>query len=173
MIQNIFCGTKRCPDTDYLTERVETLSHELSLCVGPIDIIEDHKTVISPYDSIEGYNMVVADQVYLGYTIEDWTSIITRLHKKLAEKYEWTKEVYDCDDIALLYISILAYSAYREGLSKQPAMAIAWSNIHAFNLVIDDNSTSWIVEPQTGDIIGRLGEDNGESYDVKKIWFLS
>ena len=175
VIRDMFFGRAKCPECPnigYLTERIETLSHELSLCVGPIDIIEQHKTIISPYDVIYGYDTVVADQVYLTYTIEDWTAIVSRLHRQLGGKYEWTKEVYDCDDIALLYASTLAYSAYRAGLSKQPAFAIAWSRTHAFNLLIDNDNGAWLIEPQTGTILGRLGEDNGDTYDVKKIWFI-
>ena len=173
LIQNMFCGEPDCPDTEYLTERIETLSDGLAHCIGPIDIIEEHKAVTSPYDAIYGYDMVAADAAYLAYTIEDWKSIMYRLHRHLGDKLEYSPNISDCDDFALLYASTLAYSAYRAGLSKQFAFAIAWSDTHAFNLVIDSDHTSWIVEPQTGDIIGRLGDDNGDAYDVQKIWFMA
>lgn len=173
IIRDMFRGTPECPDTDYLTERVKTLSNELSRCVGPIDITEKHQASVQPHYILGKYDLVIADYDYLLYTIDDWSSIIARLHRQLGEKYEWTKSVYDCDDIALLYASTLAYSAYRAGLSKQPAFAIAWSDKHAFNLLIDDNKTVWLVEPQTGSIIGRLNNNYDDMYDVKKIWFLS
>lgn len=173
IIRDIFCGTPSCPDTDYLTERITTLSDELSKCIGPIDIIEDYQTKINPYYVIKGYDVRQADVEYLTYMPTDWSAILTRLHRHLGSKYEWTKDIYDCDDIALLYASTVAYSAYRAGLSIQPAFAIAWSNTHAFNLIIDHTNVSWIVEPQTGNVVGRLDEDNGDMYDVKKIWFMS
>lgn len=173
IIQNILCGTPVCPDTDYLTERIETLSEELALCIGPIDLMEKTSTSINPHRVIKGYNLVIADTEYLTYTFDNWKSILTRLHKHLGEKYNWTKEIYDCDNISLVYTSTLAYSAYRAGLSKQVAFGIAWSNTHAFNVAIDDENNVWVIEPQSGSIVGELGTDLGESYDVKKIWFLS
>lgn len=175
LIREMFWGSNKCSckDIDYLTKRIETLSEELSLCIGPVDIIEEHKTEVSPYDAIYGYDMVAADAKYLTYTFEDWQSIMFRLHRHIGDKFKYNSDISDCDDFALLYASTLAYSAYREGLSKQPAFAIAWSYTHAFNLFIDDEDTAWIVEPQLGTIIGRLGENNGDSYDVKKIWFMS
>lgn len=173
MIRNMFRGTSKCPDTGYLTKRIETLSAELAHCVGPIEIIEEHKSTISPYDIIDGYDMVIADISYLTYSIDDWSSLIARLHKNLGNKYEWTKSVYDCDDIALLYASTLAYSAYRAGFTKQPAFGVAWSNSHAFNILIDSKNTVWLVEPQTGSIVRRLSDNIYDMYDVKKIWFLS
>ena len=103
----------------------------------------------------------------------DWISIISRLHLNLGNRYEWTKSIYDCDDIALLYASTLAYSAYRAGLTKQPAFAIAWSYTHAFNLLIDSNNTVWLIEPQVGKIVGKLGGVHDDTYNVQKIWFMS
>ena len=173
LIRDMFRGTSKCPDTDYLKKRIETLSAELARCVGPIEIIEDHKSVISPYDVIKGYDMVVADRVYLAYSIEDWTALIARLHKNLGNKYEWTESVYDCDDIALLYASTLAYSAYRAGFTKQPAFGVAWSKSHAFNILIDSKDTVWLVEPQNGSILRKLTDRIYDMYDVQKIWFLS
>ena len=175
IIRDMFGWTEgcSCEDVDYLTERIETLSEELALCIGPIDIIEEHKTSVNPHNVIKGYDMVIADIEYLTYSIEDWKSIMFRLHRHIGDKFKYTSNVSDCDDFALLYTSTLTYSTYRAGLSKQIACAVAWSYTHAFNLVIDDNNDTWIIEPQTGDVVGRLGDDNGDSYDVKKIWFLS
>lgn len=173
IIRNILCGTQDCPDTDYLTERIETLSEELALCIGPVDIIEEYKTSVCPYDVIYGYDLIIADSEYLTYTIEDWKAIMFRLHRHIGDKFKYHADISDCDDFALLYASTLAYSAYRAGLSKQIACAVAWSYTHAFNLIIDDDNDAWIVEPQTGDVVGRLGENNGDEYDVQKIWFLS
>lgn len=172
-LHDVFWGVNGCPDTDYLTDRVKTLSNELSRCIGVIGITEGYKAIVSPYDIIHNYDMVVADADYLVYNIDDWKAIVSRLHQKLEGKYEWTKSVYDCDDIALLYASTLAYSAYREGFLRQPAFAIAWSRTHAFNLLIDSAKTVWIIEPQNGKFVGRLVHNTNPSYDVKKIWFMS
>lgn len=169
---NAFC-IKECSDIDYLNKRIESLSAELSHCIGPMLIIEEQNKSINPHKIISGYDMVIADAEYHTYTVEDWTTIMYRLHKHFGNKVTYKTNVSDCDDFALLYASTVAYSAYRAGLSNQPAFAIAWSNTHAFNLFIASNNTVWLYEPQNGNIIGLLGSLNGDAYDVKKIWFLS
>lgn len=173
LIQNILCGNRECPDTDYLTERIKTLSEELALCIGPIDLTEETQTSINPHHIIKGYDLTIADAEYLTYTFDDWKSIMFRLHQHLVDKFKYVTDVGDCDDFALVYTSTLAYSAYQAGLSKQVAFGIAWSNTHAFNVAIDDKNNVWVIEPQSGSVIGELGTDLGESYNVKKIWFLS
>ena len=172
LICNIVCKRKDSPDIDYLTERIKILSNELSYCLGPIDIIEIHKTEVNPHHIITGYDMVIADEKYLTYDIKDWKTILMRLHRNLANKSKYRKSIWDCDNISFIYSSILSYSAYRAGLSKQPAFAIAWSNTHAFNLFIDNNNNVHIYEPQSGTFKGLLGNSLNESYCVKKIWFM-
>ena len=95
------------------------------------------------------------------------------MHRHMGDKFKYESDISDCDDFALLYASIIAYSAYRTGLLKQPAFCIIWSNIHAYNGFITSDNEVFLYEPQTGDIIGRLGDDLGKMYDSKKIWFLS
>ena len=159
-------------DKKYLTERLETLSNELSKCIGPIEITETYETKISPYNIIKGYDLVVADREYVTYSLYDWKIILKRLHKHLGSKYKYLKDIWDCDDCAILHSTILAFSAYKAGLSNQPAFAIAWSNTHAFNLFVDANNNIWIYEPQTDVVIGEIGTYKYALYDVKRIWFM-
>lgn len=171
IICNALCGNREC-NTNYYVKRIETLSTELARSLGPIDIIEESTGEVNPHHVIKGYDMVIADAKYLTYTIENWGNILHRLHRDLGNKYKWIENVYDCDDIALLYSSILAYSAYRAGLTKQPAFGIAWSNTHAFNLFIDSDNGVYLYEPQSGTFKGLLGNSIHELYCVKKIWFM-
>ena len=158
----------------YLTERLETLTKELSACIGPVEILEQPQQEISPRTVINAntYDLVIADNEYMSMPMEDWYTLLSRIHKNLIYKYKWTKDIFDCDDIALLYSSILSYSSYKAGMIKQPAFGIAWSNTHAFNVLIDSEDRVWIYEPGSNTVIGRLGNNNGDTYDVKRIWFL-
>ena len=164
--------TKCIRDKKYLTERLETLSNELSKCIGPIEITEEYETKINPYSIIKGYDLVVADREYVTYSICNWMAILTRLHKNLVSEYNYLKDIWDCDDCAILYSTILAFSAYKAGLSNQPAFAIAWSDTHAFNLFVDSNNRIWIYEPQVDVVIGELGIYKAALYNVKRIWFM-
>lgn len=172
IIRNIFCGALSCPDTDYLIKQIESLTRELSHCIGSVDIIEEYQTEINPHTVIKGYDMVIADAKYLTYKIEDWKSIMYRLHRHLGSKLKYGTNVSDCDNFALLYASTLAHSAYRAGLSKQIAFCIIWSSTHAYNGFITSDGDMFLYEPQTGDIIGKIDADNGDMYNSKKIWFL-
>lgn len=172
IICDALCTKKEC-NTDYYIKRIETLTAELARSLGPIDIIEESTGEINPHHVIKGYDMVIADAKYITYTIEDWRNILHRLHRTLGNKYKYTENIWDCDDIALLYSAILSYSAYRVGLTKQPAFCIIWSTTHAYNGFITSDNEIFLYEPQNGNIIGKLNNNNGNMYDSKKIWFMS
>lgn len=166
IIQKILCNDQ------YYIERIESLTKNLAQSIIPINLKHEYKTEISPWDIIKGYDLVVADNKYYTYNIYDWKNIILLLHNNLKDKYKYNPEVFDCDDISLLYCSVLSYSAYISQLKKQPAMAIAWSNSHAFNIIIDNKNNIWIIEPQNGEIIGKINDNINKMYNVKKIWFM-
>jgi len=56
---------------------------------------------------------------------------------------KWLSEKYDCDEFSF---ALMGY--WNKGLS-QFAFGIAWTNVHAFNIMVDDKEQIWIVEPQT------------------------
>ena len=173
----MFTGGKRkaqCEkDKKYLAERVTTLTNALSERVSSIEITETAVGEIRPNDILRGYDSICADVEYLTYTLKDWQAMLKRLHEDVQINVKYTPEICDCDDFALISSSGLALGAYKSGLATQPAFCIMWSRVHAFNGFIDNHNRVWIFEPQGGRIIGRLGGDNGKSYDVQKIWFLS
>ena len=47
---------------------------------------------------------------------------------------------------------------------------ITWSRRHAYNAFIDSDNKVWIYEPQSGSVVGLLGETE-EPYDTALIWF--
>jgi len=61
---------------------------------------------------------------------------------KVATK-KWLNEQHDCDEFSF---ALMGY--WNKGL-EQFAFGIAWSNAHAFNIMVDNNKQIWIVEPQT------------------------
>jgi len=163
-------NTKCYKERDYLTERLKTLTNELSTCIGYVEVLEKPVFRVNVRDVINGYNLLAADPEYV--VVDDWKTLLTRIHNKLMSKYKYTREVFDCDDIALLYASVVSFSAYKSGLVRQPAFAIVWSDRHAFNLFIDINNKAWIYEPQSNCVIGELGKYKKDPYNVKRIWFM-
>ena len=75
------------------------------------------------------------------------------------EKYE--KESYDCDDFS----RVLWF--YWKDWQETLAMGIAWSNVHAFNILIDDQKRIWIIEPQDDKIFPLENLEN--KYDPNLI----
>jgi len=63
------------------------------------------------------------------------------------ESKKWVKEKHDCDEFSF---ALMGY--WNTGL-KQFALGIAWSKIHAFNIMVDHNKKVWIIEPQTNKFI--------------------
>jgi len=58
---------------------------------------------------------------------------------------KWTTDAHDCDNF-----SFASMGYWSDGLYSF-AYGIAWSQGHAFNIMIDDQKQVWIVEPQTND----------------------
>ena len=56
---------------------------------------------------------------------------------------DWIANDHDCDNFSF------ALLGYWSDSLKSFAFGIAWSNTHAFNLMIDNNKQVWIVEPQS------------------------
>ncbi len=78
------------------------------------------------------------------------------INKKEIEKFlksdnvsfnKYKKEIYDCDDFALVLLGRIKNKFH--GAS----VGLAISKTHAFNFFIDENKKVWIIEPQTDKII--------------------
>lgn len=59
-------------------------------------------------------------------------------------QYEkWVNEAHDCDNFSF------ALSGYWSDSLKSFAFGFAWSEVHAFNIMIDKDKQIWVCEPQT------------------------
>ena len=56
---------------------------------------------------------------------------------------EWKEESYDCDEFSFALMGYWNLGLY------QYAFGIAWTKLHAFNIMVDNKKQIWIVEPQT------------------------
>ena len=65
---------------------------------------------------------------------------------------------YDCDEFAA------ALYGYWNHDRKQFAFGLAWSNTHAFNVMIDENRILWVIEPQKNTFFRY--EDVDEKYEI-------
>jgi len=63
----------------------------------------------------------------------------------------YVAETHDCDDFAAILFGLFA--------------GLVWTNVHALNWFIDENSTFWWIEPQTGVMSRTL--DTWQGYEVR------
>jgi len=92
--------------------------------------------------------------------------------KEEAEKYvlqssvykaKYVSESHDCDNY-----SFAMQGYWSEGLESF-AFGIAWSNLHAFNIMIDSNKDIWVIEPQTGKFMTLQESKINKMYDIQLI----
>lgn len=93
-------------------------------------------------EKLDCYNVNLSDN-YFNLTDKD-TAKKYSSEAKVAYK-QWIREGHDCDNF-----SFAAMGYWSQGLISF-AFGIAWSNNHAFNIMVDNNKQIWIVEPQTND----------------------
>ena len=65
------------------------------------------------------------------------------------EDYSYQAEILDCDDYALLLHAWIRQQQYREQWPNPLAFGEVWSKTHALNIVVLDDKTVHLVEPQT------------------------
>jgi hypothetical protein len=161
-------------DVQYYEERIKTLTELLmkGLTLPDLSDFKSKATLIEPHQIIWKYgfyNSSFADLNYYALDFESWKSVLTKISRTFVAN--WTNEVFDCDDFALMFNAMLIYSVYKSGFDKQLAFGIAWSKTHAYNIFIDSNNKVWIYEPQTNQIVGELGKTLAP-YDTIEIWFM-
>ena len=88
----------------------------------------------------------VSSQVYISDDFLDLTTQTeaSKFSEETAVMYRtWVSEQHDCDNFSF------ALNGYWSDGLKSFAFGIAWSQIHAFNIMVDKDLEIWIVEPQT------------------------
>ena len=98
------------------------------------------KNLLSPYCE----NIYLSDNVFSLTSVEEAKkySIQTKVYIN-----KWKSEEFDCDEFSFALMGYWNLDLY------QFAFGIAWSNVHAFNIMIDDKKQVWIIEPQSNKFI--------------------
>lgn len=157
----------------YLNNRIETLTRSLSESINPIPITIKPQRIVRPYLIDVIRDCEVADLEYCSFSLDEWKIILSDIFNELKPKETYKSQVFDCDDFALVFSGVLAYSVFKSGFTEQPAFAIAWSNSHAYNLFIDNNNAIYIYEPQNNSIMIFDEAMMNDTYKIRKVWFMS
>jgi hypothetical protein len=92
----------------------------------------------------------ITSQVYLSDDYFQLTSVAeaSKFSRATKVRYrQWIAEDHDCDNFSF------ALMGYWSDELKSFAFGIAWSDNHAFNIMIDSNKKIWIIEPQTNEFL--------------------
>ena len=88
--------------------------------------------------------LYISDRIFSLTSVEE----ATKYNKETKVQYNnWLSEKFDCDEFAN------ALYGFWNLDKNQYAFGIAWSNTHAFNIMIDENKQIWIIEPQSNTFI--------------------
>ena len=157
----------------YLNNRIETLTRSLSESINPINITIKPQGIVRPYLIDVIRDCEVADLEYCSFSLDEWKIILTDIFNELKPKETYKSRIFDCDDFALVFAGVLAFSAFKSGFTEQPAFAITWSQKHAYNLFITNDNEIYIFEPQTGNIMTWDVANTQDMYKTSKVWFMS
>jgi hypothetical protein len=105
-------------------------------------------------------NAHFADNEYWAAAFDD---IMAFLHWDLTNRNRYIAETYDCDDFSFR----LKGQFTVPGWSQVPSF-IVWTQLHAFNAVIDAAGKLWFIEPQN-DLIFEPSEKMHEQYKNVRI----
>lgn len=113
------------------------------------------------------------DWEYHALPFEAWSVILPNIYTAIkATLGSWQVDIFDCDDFACVFHSLVCLVSRDSGFEKQLAFALARSHTHAYNIFVDTDGTTWVFEPQTGQAIGKLGETS-VPHDTIRIYFLN
>jgi hypothetical protein len=123
---------KKAQDDNFALKQKQNLAEPKKL--GLITLKEIH-TLLSPlcqtFISDENFNTTSKEEA-MKFTEE------TKVQND-----KWVAENHDCDNFSF---ALMGY--WSQGLYSFP-LGIAWSGLHAFNIMVDDDKQIWIIEPQT------------------------
>jgi len=169
---------KALMDVKWYEERLETYKKALedAVVIPEIELDESELSIYKFEDAaFAGYDLRIADAEYYLLPYDKWIEILALVHKEVKEGLiRWRANISDCDNWADITASTIALTFVKAGLNKQGAFMIIWDMTgdkkHAYNAFMDVNGQVWIYEPQTNEIVGKLGETDG-AYESEWIWF--
>jgi len=83
--------------------------------------------------------------------------------ESLIQTRSYMADVYDCDNFSY------ALNGYWSDSLKSFCFGIAWSKIHAFNVMIDNKKQIWIIEPQSNKWMKIESVKKNEKYYPLKL----
>lgn len=160
-------------DTAYYDSQIKNLNNLLlkSISMPDLGYLSGKGTLLNPRDFISIGTYAQADNQYYTYSYSDWLDIISKVNTTFKANY--SSEVFDCDNFSLMFSAMSMYSAYKSGFNYSIALGIAWSQTHAFNIFLDNTGKVWILEPQTGKVVGQYGKVSQLDYSVIEVWFMN
>jgi len=113
------------------------------------------------------------DDEYLALPFEAWSVMLTGIYDVVeAAMGEWKADIHDCENFALDMVHFVSFVCRDSGFPVQAAFSYARSPSHGYNVFIDSGGEAWVFEPQSGKVIGKLGEAE-KPYDTIRVYFLS
>jgi len=113
------------------------------------------------------------DDEYLALPFEAWSVMLTGIYDVVeAAMGEWKADIHDCENFALDMVHFVSFVCRDSGFPIQAAFSYARSPSHGYNVFIDSGGEAWVFEPQSGKVIGKLGETE-KPYDTIRVYFLS
>jgi len=155
-----------------LEKKIEVLTDTLAdrFAIPVIDPVLTGAQVLDPwnYPWPQPSMVHISDNRYEVYGYEVWEKIIQRVWPTVnVVQGRYIAEKGDCDNFAGTMSSFAGLS-FRDSSSKlQGAWLVVYSRGHAFCAFIDDQMRMWLVEPQSGEILGEYRSDSevyGERY---------
>ena len=96
------------------------------------------------------FNLYLGDAEYYCPPKRDVEEI---LELSKVDRYQWTEDLFDCDDFAHVLKAHFAEAAYKDGQRRKAhCFGVVWGSLpdaHAINWVITDDRQLWFIEPQS------------------------
>jgi hypothetical protein len=162
---------------DTLKSQIELLTEELkqAVIIPEIkDLLKD-ELIYSPWTDpqLDQYTLSILDEEYYTYPLIVWTEITMKITPIVLELVgQYYPDVNDCENFSLVYSAVMSLAFKESGINKQGAFVRARSPSHSYNGFVTDDKKIFILEPQTGSVVGLLGETE-EPHDTYKVEFTA
>jgi len=156
MIQDFFKKLFGCKEQQYI-DTINSQNQTIAALNQKIAGLQKSLKITEP----ASYGTITMNEIYqlfesygiTPYISDEYLNLTTAAEAKKfstetkVQYGQWIAEDHDCDNF-----SFAAMGYWSDGL-KSFAFGIAWSDNHAFNIMIDKDKKVWIVEPQTNEYI--------------------
>lgn len=122
-----------------------------------VEVADIAETLIGafPYAKI-----LLVDRYYYLPTLDE---VFAFLEQDETDKETYVSDFHDCDDFSFRLMGQFHVKPW-----SAAAVAIAWSDVHAYNVIIVTQDGAFIIEPQTDELIKPIDVDT--AYETKHIF---